>query len=78
MSINGTKINKTVCPDKMRRGDQTSMYTAAVDVTSLPGGWNTNKGVSEELYAKTRRLAPQLTSTILASRGKAKGMEIND
>ena len=53
------------------------MYTAAVDVTSLPGGWNTNKGASEELYAETRQLA-QLTSTILTSTGKAKGMEIND
>ena len=77
MSINGTKIDKAVCPDKMRRDDQASMYTAAVDVTSLPGGWNTNKGASEELYAETRQLA-QLTSTILASTGKAKGMEIND
>ena len=76
-SIDGTKIDKAVCPDKMRLRDQASMYTAPVDVTSLPGGWNSNKGASEELYAETRQLA-QLTSTILASTGKARGMEIND
>ena len=74
MSINGTKIDKTVCPNLIRSGDQASMCTAAVDVTSLPGGWNKNKGASQELYAELA----SLTSTILVSTGKARGMEIND
>jgi hypothetical protein len=53
------------------------MYTAAVDVTSLPGGWNSNKGVSEEMFQESKKIA-QLTSTILASTSKIKGMEIQD
>jgi hypothetical protein len=77
MSINGTAIDEAICPDQMRVGDQSQMYTAAVDVTSLPGGWNTNKGGSEDLYAETQQLA-HLTSTILASTGKARGMEVTD
>ena len=53
------------------------MYTAAVDVTSLPSGWNSNKGGSEELFQESQKIA-QLTSTILASTNKTKGMEIQD
>jgi hypothetical protein len=77
MSINGTKIDKEVAPDKMRRADQVSMYTAAVDVTSLPGGWNSNKGVSEEMFSESQKIV-QLTASILASSNKARGMEIQD
>jgi hypothetical protein len=77
MSINGTKIDKEVAPDQMRRSDQATMYTAAVDVTSLPGGWNSNRGVSEEMFNESQKIV-QLTSSILASSGKARGMEIQD
>ena len=77
MSINGTKIDKAVAPDSMRHIDRGAMYTAAVDVTSLPGGWNSNKGVSEEMFQESQKIA-QLTSTILASTNKLRGMEIQD
>jgi hypothetical protein len=77
MSINGMKIDRAVAPDSMRRSDRGDMYTAAVDVTSLPGGWNSNKGVSEELFQESQKIA-QLTSTILASTNKLKGMEVQD
>ena len=77
MTINGTKIDKAVAPDSLRSTDRGAMYTAAVDVTSLPGGWNSNKGVSEELFQESQKIA-QLTSTILASTNKLKGMEIQD
>jgi hypothetical protein len=77
MSINGLKIDEAVVPDSMRRTDRGSMYSAAVDVTSLPGGWNSNKGVSEELFQKSQKIA-QLTSTILASTNRTKGMEVQD
>jgi hypothetical protein len=39
MAINGTPIDKEVASDKMRRLDQASMFTVAVDVTSSPGGF---------------------------------------
>ena len=42
------------------------MYTAAVDVNTLPIGWNSSKGVSEELFQETQKMA-QLTSMILVS-----------
>jgi hypothetical protein len=45
------------------------MDTAAVDVSSSPGGWNSNKGVSEELHRETQKMA-QLTQTIMASTNK--------
>jgi hypothetical protein len=77
MSINGTTIDKAVAPDSMRRTDRGAMYNASVDVTSLPGGWNSNKGVSEEMFQESQKIA-QLTSTILASTSKIKGMEIQD
>jgi hypothetical protein len=77
MSINGVKIDEAVAPNSMRRTDRGSMYNACVDVTSLPGGWNSNKGVSEELFNESQKIA-QLTSTILASTNKVKGMEIQD
>jgi hypothetical protein len=77
MSINGTKIDKEIAPDDMRRSDRATMYTAAVDVTSLPGGWNSNKGVSEEMFNESQKIV-QLTSSILASSSKARGMEIQD
>ena len=77
MAINGMKIDRAVAPDSMRRSDRGAMYTAAVDVTSLPGGWNSNKGGSEELFQESQKIA-QLTSTILASTNKLKGMEIQD
>lgn len=77
MSINGLKIDEAVAPNSMRRSEHGSMYTAAVDVTSLPGGWNSNKGVSEEMFQESQKIA-QLTSTILASTNKLKGMEVND
>jgi hypothetical protein len=77
MSINGLDIDKEVAPNSMRRVDRGSMYTAAVDVTSLPGGWNSNKGGSEELFQESQKIA-QLTSTILASTNNTKGMEIQD
>lgn len=53
------------------------MYTtAAVDVTSLPGGWwNLNKDISEEMFQESQKIA-QVTSTILASTNKLKGMEV--
>ncbi len=53
------------------------MYTAAVDVVSLPGGWNQTKGVSEELFAEIQQMA-QLTLTILKSAGRLKHMEVQD
>ena len=77
MSINGMKIDKAVAPDSIQRTDRGAMYTAAVDVTSLPGGWHSNKGESEELFMESQKIA-QLTSTILASTSKVKGMEIQD
>jgi hypothetical protein len=77
MSINGITIDKEVSPDSMRRTDRGAMYAAAVDVTSLPGGWNSNKGVSEELFQETQKMA-QLTQTIMASTNKLQGMEIQD
>ena len=77
MSINGMKIDRAVAPDSMRSSDRGAMYTAAVDVTSLPGGWNSNKGMSEELFQESQKIA-QLTATILASTNKLKGMEIQD
>jgi hypothetical protein len=77
MSINGMTMDKEVAPDSMRRVDRGAMYTAAVDVTSLPGGWNSNKGVSEELFQETQKMA-QLTQTIMASTNKLQGMEIQD
>jgi hypothetical protein len=78
MSINGMTIDKAVAPDSMQRIDRGAMYTAAVDVTSLPGGWNSNKGVSEEMFQESQKIA-QLTSTILASTSsKIKGMEVQD
>jgi hypothetical protein len=77
MDINGLKIDKAVAPDSLRSSDHGLMYTAAVDVASLPGGWNSNKGVSEELFQESQKIA-QLTSTILASTNKIKGMEIQD
>jgi hypothetical protein len=77
MSINGMTVDKEVAPNSMRRADRGAMYTAAVDVTSLPGGWNSNKGVSEELFQETQKMA-QLTQTIMASTNKLQGMEIQD
>jgi hypothetical protein len=77
MSINGLAIDKEVALNSMRRADRGSMYTAAVDVTSLPGGWNSNKGGSEELFQESQKIA-QLTSTILASTNNTKGLEIQD
>jgi hypothetical protein len=77
MSINGVKIDGVVAPDSMRRKDRGSLYNASVDVTSLPGGWNSNKGVSEELFNESQKIA-QLTSSILASTNKVRGMEIQD
>jgi hypothetical protein len=77
MSIDGLTIDEALAPDSMRDKDRGAMYTAAVDVTSLPGGWNSNKGVSEEMFQESQKIA-QLTSTILASTNKIKGMEIQD
>jgi hypothetical protein len=77
MAVNGMTIDKAVAPDSMRRIDRGAMYNAAVDVTSLPGGWNSNKGASEEMFQESQKIA-QLTSTILASTSKIKGMEIQD
>jgi hypothetical protein len=77
MSINGQKIDAALALDKMKKSDRNTMYTAAVDVASLPGGWNQTKGVSEELFAETQKMA-QLTSTILQSTGKLKQMEVQD
>jgi hypothetical protein len=77
MSINGLKIDEAVAPDSMRHTDRGAMYSAAVDVTSLPGGWNSNKGVSEELFQESQKIA-QLTSTILASMNRTEGMELQD
>jgi hypothetical protein len=56
MLTNGTRIDKEVAPDKMRHSDQASMFTAAVDVTILPGGWNSNKGVSEGIFTESQKL----------------------
>jgi hypothetical protein len=61
----------------MRRADRGAMCTAAVDVSSSPGGWNSNKGVSEELRQETQKMA-QLTQTTMASTNKLQGMEIQD
>jgi hypothetical protein len=77
MSINGQKIDAALAPDKMKKSDRNTMYTATVDVASLPGGWNQTKGVSEELFAETQKMA-QLTSTILQWTGKLKQMEVQD
>ena len=78
MSINGQKINEALAPDKLKKSDRNTMYTAAVNVASLPGaGWNQTKGVSEELFAETQKMA-QLTSTILQSVGRLKHMEVQD
>jgi hypothetical protein len=77
MSINGLKIDEAVAPNSLRRSDHGLMYTAAVDVPSLPGGWNSNKWVSEEMFQESQKIA-QLTSTILASTNKLKGMEVQD
>jgi hypothetical protein len=78
MSINGVKIDGVVAPDSMRRKDRGSLYNASVDVTSLPGGWNSNKGVSEELFNESQKIAQLTSSTILASTNKVRGMEIQD
>jgi hypothetical protein len=74
MSINGMSIDKAVAPpNNMRCVDRGAMwYTAAV-----PGGWNSNTGVSEELFTESQKIA-QLMSIILASTNKLKGMEIQD
>jgi hypothetical protein len=77
VSINGLDIDQKVAPNSMRRSDRSSMYAAAVDVSSLPGGWNPNKGGSEELHQESQKIA-QLTSTILASTNKIKSMEVQD
>jgi hypothetical protein len=53
------------------------MYTATVYLASLPGGWHQSKGVSEELFMETQKMA-QLTSAILQSAGKLKHMEVQD
>jgi hypothetical protein len=37
MPINGQKINSAISPDKMKKLGRSAMYTAAVDVASLPG-----------------------------------------
>jgi hypothetical protein len=77
MYINGLKIDEAVAPNSLRCSDHSLMYTAAVDVPSLPGGRNSNKGVSEEMFQESQKIA-QLTSTILASTNKLKGMEVQD
>jgi hypothetical protein len=77
MSINGQEIGAALAPDKMKKSDRSTMYTASVDVASLPDGWNQTKGVSEELFTETPKMA-QLTSTILQSMGKVKHMEVQD
>jgi hypothetical protein len=77
MPINGQKIDSSISPDKMKKSDRSAMYTAAVDVASLPGGWHQTKGVSEELFTETQKMA-QLTSTILQSAGKFKQLEVQD
>jgi hypothetical protein len=42
------------------------MFVVVVDVTSLPGGWNSNKGVLEEMFTESQKIV-QLTSIVLAS-----------
>jgi hypothetical protein len=77
MSINGPTIDKAIAPADMNRHDRQDMYNAAVDVTSLPGGWNSSRGAAEELHQESQRIA-QVTATILASSGRARRMEIQD
>jgi hypothetical protein len=77
MPINGQKIDSAISSNKMKKSDRSFMYTAAVDVASLPGGWHQTKGVSEELFTETQKMA-QLTSTILQAAGKLKHTEIQD
>jgi hypothetical protein len=78
MSINGQKIDAALAPDKMKKLDMNAMYTAALDVASLPSGWNQNKGVSEELFTETQKMAQLTSMTILQWEGKLKHMEVKD
>jgi hypothetical protein len=77
MSINGPTIDKAIAPSDTNRRDRQDMYNAAVDVTSLPGGWNPNKGAAEELHQESQRIA-QVTATILSASGRARRMELTD
>jgi hypothetical protein len=77
MSVDGMVIDKEVAPDSMRRADRGAMCTAAVNVTPSPGGWNSNKGVLEELFQETQKMA-QVTQTTMASTNKPQGMEMQD
>jgi hypothetical protein len=53
------------------------MGAAAVDVTSLPGGWNSDEGVLNKTFQESQKTA-QLTLIILAPANKLKGMEVHD
>jgi hypothetical protein len=78
MSINGQKVDAVLAQDKMKKSDRNTMYTTAVNVTSLPGACNQTKGVSEELFAETQKMA-QLTLTIQQLAGKLlQHMEVQD
>jgi Skp family chaperone for outer membrane proteins len=79
MPINGQKIDSAISPDKMKKSDRdrSSMYIAEVNLASLPGVWHQAKGVLEELFTETQKMA-QLTSTILQAVDNFKRMEVKD
>jgi hypothetical protein len=78
MASNGTGIDKKGAPtNKMRRLDQGNMYIMAVDMTTLPGGLNSTKGTTKELFNESQKIV-QLTSSILALPSKAHGLEITN
>jgi hypothetical protein len=56
----------------MRRKDATELDSAAVDVTSLPGMFNsgTGRGGSEELYEEAQRTTQFAATQLLTAIGK--------
>ena len=81
MSINGTKLDKAIAPADLRTKEQSEFYNAAVDVTSLPGGWNPQKGrgLQDELLFNESQKVASLAATILAASTRVRSnMEIRD
>ena len=81
LSINGTKIDKEIAPADLKTKEQSEFYNAAVDVTSLPGGWNPQKGkgLQDEILFNESQKVASLAATILAASTKVRSnMEIRN
>jgi hypothetical protein len=67
LSINGSEIDAAAGPPHMRSKDATELYSAAVDVTSLPGMFSfAGRNGTDELYDEAQRTT-EMAATLLST-----------